>query len=78
VRGLRASRSGSLVLLRWAAVTDPIGLKGYRVSAPGLKPAVVSATTARLPVRGKTVAVAVAAVDRAGNVGPAATVRAPR
>jgi hypothetical protein len=76
VRGLRATRSGPLVLVRWAAVADPIGLKGYRVSATGLKTVVVSTTTARLAVRGKTVAVA--AVDRAGNVGPAATVRAPR
>jgi hypothetical protein len=76
VRGLRASRSGAQVLLRWAAVTDPIGLKGYRVSAPGLRPIVVRVTTARLAARGKTVTVA--AVDEAGNVGPAATVRSPR
>jgi hypothetical protein len=76
VRGLRASRSKSLVLLRWAAVADPIGLKGYRVAAPGRKAVIVSATSARLAVRGKPVSVA--AVDRAGNVGPSATVRAPR
>jgi hypothetical protein len=44
-----------------------------------MRPAVVSATTTRLAiaaVRGKMLAVA--AVDQAGNVGPASTVRAPR
>jgi hypothetical protein len=76
VRNLRASRSGKQVLLRWAAVADPIGLRGYRVSAPGVRTVVVRATTTKLGARGKTVTVA--AVDEAGNVGPSATVRAPR
>jgi hypothetical protein len=79
VTGLRATRSGNQVALRWSAVADPIGLRGYRIAAPGMRPVVVSATTTRLAlaaVRGKTLAVA--AVDQAGNVGPASTVRAPR
>jgi hypothetical protein len=78
VTGLRATRAGSQVALRWSAVADPIGLRGYR-AIPGMRPAVVSATTTRLAiaaVRGKMLAVA--AVDQAGNVGPASTVRAPR
>jgi hypothetical protein len=70
------SVSGAKVVLRWPAVADPIGLRGYRVTAPGLKPVLVTGTSASLPrarVRGKTVSVA--AVDRSGNVGPSATAR---
>jgi len=76
---LRASVSKSRVVLRWAAVADPIGLRGYRVTAAGLRPLLVATTTARLPlarVRGKVVSVA--AVDRAGNVGRAASARVRR
>jgi hypothetical protein len=76
VFGLRATRAGKQALLRWSAVSDPIGLKGYRVSAPGLRTVVVRGTSLRLSARGKKVTVA--AVDQAGNVGPPATVRAPR
>jgi hypothetical protein len=79
VAGLSARRSGAKVVLRWQAVTDPIGLSGYRITAPHLRPVVVRTPTASLPlagVRGKTLSVA--AVDLAGNVGTAATVRAPR
>jgi hypothetical protein len=78
VTGLSAKRSGSRVVLRWRAVADTLGLRGYRVSAPGLH-AVVNTATAQLPVlraRGKTVSVA--AVDLAGNLGPAAVVHVPR
>jgi len=63
-------------VLRWVKVADPIGLRGYRITAAGLKPLVVTGTTASFPrarVRGKTVSVA--AVDRSGNVGAAATAR---
>lgn len=77
VERLRATRAPKKqVLLRWSPVTDPIGLKGYRVSAPGMKTIVVRTASAKVNVHGKTVTVA--AVDQAGNVGPAATVRAPR
>jgi hypothetical protein len=76
VHNLRASRSGKRVLLRWRAVSDPIAIKGYRLSAPGMPTVVVRRTTALLPARGKRVTVA--AIDEAGNVGPTATVRAPR
>jgi hypothetical protein len=75
VRGLRASRSGVDVVLRWARVADPVGLRGYRITAPGMRPLLVAAGPARVPavrVRGKKVSVA--AVDRAGNVGTAATI----
>jgi hypothetical protein len=76
VTHLRVSISKTKTVLRWSKVADPIGLRGYRVTAPGLRPLVVAGTTASFPrarVRGKTVSVA--AVDRSGNVGSAATAR---
>ena len=76
VTHLRASVSGPKVVLRWSTVADPIGLRGYRVTVTGQRPLVATGTTAsflRARVRGKTVSVA--AVDRSGNVGPAATAR---
>jgi hypothetical protein len=79
VSGLSAKRSGAQVVVRWQAVADPLGLRGYRISAPGMRAVVVKATTTRLPlsgVKGKTLSVA--AVDLAGNVGTAVTVRVPR
>ena len=79
VARVHATISGSHVVLRWPAVSDPIGLRGYRVSASGLRPLLVTGTSARLPlarVRGKLVSVA--AVDRAGNVGAKASVRVRR
>ena len=79
VSGLGAKRSGAQVVLRWRAVADSLGLRGYRVSAPGMRAVVVKTTTTHFPfagVRGKTLSVA--AVDLAGNLGPPATVRVPR
>jgi hypothetical protein len=79
VTRVRATRAGSQVVLRWPAVSDPLGLRGYRVTAPGVRPVLVTGTTARLSlarVRGKLVSVA--AVDRAGNVGAPASVRVHR
>lgn len=76
VTSLRATVAGANVVLRWPKLADPIGLRGYRVVVSGQPPRVVTGTTASFPhtrVRGKTVSVA--AVDRSGNVGAAATVR---
>ena len=76
VTHLRVSVSGAKVVLRWSKVADPIGLRGYRAAVPGLRPFVATGTTTSFPrarVRGKTVSVA--AVDRSGNVGSAATAR---
>jgi len=76
---LDVGRAGSNVLFRWAAVADPLGLRGYRISAPGVKPLVVKGTSAAASfaaVRGKKVAVV--AVDKAGNTGVAGTVRVSR
>jgi hypothetical protein len=60
-------------VLRWTKVADPIGLRGYRVAVAGRPPIMATGTTvsfARARVRGKKVSAA--AVDRSGNVGPAA------
>lgn len=72
---LRQSRVGKSAVVRWAAVSDPIGLRGYRVTAPGLKQLIVKSATVTLPlakVRGKKLTVA--AVDEAGNAGSPATI----
>jgi hypothetical protein len=79
VRHLRAIRAGSNVLFRWDAVADPLGLRGYRISAAGLKPLLVQGTSAAAAfaaVRGRKVVVS--AVDKAGNAGAAGTVRISR
>jgi hypothetical protein len=77
VQGLRAAKQGTKdVLLRWSAVSDPFRLKGYRITAPGARPVVVRAQSTHIAGRGKTIAVA--AVDEAGNVGPATKIHVPR
>ena len=78
VRALRARKVGQRVVVSWARVPDPIGLRGYRVSFAGAAPILVTTTSVSLPaarVRGKTVVVA--AVDEAGNRGDGADVRVP-
>ncbi len=79
VKQLRAIRVGSNVLFRWDAVADPLGLRGYRISAAGVKPLLVKGTSAAgafATVRGKKITVV--AVDKAGNTGVAGTVRVSR
>jgi hypothetical protein len=77
VTHLRATVSGTKSVLRWSKVADPIGLRGYRVAVAGRPPLMATGTTVSFPrarVRGKTVSVA--AIDRSGNVGPAAIAHA--
>jgi hypothetical protein len=79
VSRVRASRVGQQVLLQWPKVADPIGLRGYRVTAPGLAQLTVKTTSVRVAfaaVRGKTVTVR--AVDEAGNAGLPATTHVSR
>jgi hypothetical protein len=74
VTHLHVSVSGAKDVVQWPKVADPIGLRGYRVTVPGVKPLITAGTSAsftRARTHGKTVSVA--AVDRSGNVGPAAT-----
>ena len=66
-------RAAKTVRLSWPAVRDPGGLRGYRVKIGSriltvTKPAV---TLNRATLR---TAVSLAAVDRAGNIGPSTTV----
>jgi hypothetical protein len=78
VTGLRASVSGTKSVLRWSRVADPIGLRGYRVTVVGRPPLIAAGTTVSFPrarVRGRKVSVA--AIDRSGNVGPAAIAHLP-
>jgi hypothetical protein len=75
VGNLRQTRAGKSLVVRWAAVADPIGLRGYRVTAPGLTPLIVKSPTVTLPrakVHGKKITVV--AVDRAGNIGSGAAI----
>jgi hypothetical protein len=79
VTGLRATRTRKLVTLRWRKVSDVLGIRGYRVAAPGLAPRTVRATSVSLPLakaRGRTLTVQ--AVDEAGNRSSPAVVHVPR
>ncbi len=63
---------GDVVTMTWGAATDPGGLKGYRITVGGrvlASPAKRSIVLSRKKLVGKRVEIA--AVDRAGNVGPA-------
>ena len=66
-------RTSSSVVLSWPAVRDPGGIRGYRVT---LGARTLSVTRPAVTIAQATLrtAVSVAAVDRAGNVGPATTV----
>ena len=73
IRTVSVRRTTKTLVLSWPAVRDPGGLRGYRVTIGArtlavTKPAV---TITRATLR---TAVALAAVDRAGNVGPTTTV----
>jgi hypothetical protein len=72
---LRQSRAGKNVVVRWAPVSDLIGLRGYRVTAPGMKTLVVKAPNVTVPlakVRGRKITVV--ALDLGGNAGSPATI----
>jgi hypothetical protein len=73
VARVRIRKVGTSVRVTWPAVRDAGGIRGYRLRSAGRtflvrKPAVLLAA-ARLRT-----AVSIAAVDRAGNVGPALTI----
>lgn len=73
IRVVSVRRTTKTVVLAWPAVRDPGGIRGYRVRVGAqtfsvTKPAV---TITRATLR---TAVSIAAVDRAGNVGPATSV----
>jgi hypothetical protein len=73
---LSAVTSGTSVALEWTAAADDFAVASYRVARDGTQIGAPTATTfgeSGLPPGG-TVTYAVAAVDTAGNVGPAATI----
>jgi hypothetical protein len=73
IRPVSIRRTTKTVVISWPAVRDPGGLRNYRIKIGArtffvAKPSVtISRATLRSPV-------AVAAVDRAGNIGPTLTV----
>ena len=73
IRTVSVRRTTKTVVLSWPVVRDPGGLKGYRIK---IGARTFSVTKPRLTVTRATLrtAVSVAAVDRAGNVGPTTTV----
>jgi hypothetical protein len=73
IRSVSVRRTTKSSTLSWPAVRDPGGIKGYRIKI-GTRTLIV--TRPRLTVTRATLrtAVSVAAVDRAGNIGPATTV----
>lgn len=70
VTSVSVRRTGATVRISWQAVRDAGGLRGYRVRV-GSRSLVVRKPAVALAVARLTGAVSIAAVDRAGNVGPA-------
>ena len=69
VTGLRGVATGGALLLRWHAVTDPGGIRGYVVERNGRRFATVKRTRLSIPGTKSKGLWTVRAVDRAGNVG---------
>jgi hypothetical protein len=73
--GVTVNWHGDVLRLKWEKVGDPGGLRGYRITVNGrvlATPAKVSIVLSRKKLIGKRVEIA--AVDRAGNVGPSIVV----
>lgn len=73
IRSVSVRRTTTAAVLSWPAVRDPGGLKGYRVTI-GTRTLLVTKPTVTVTRATLRTAVSVAAVDRAGNIGPATTV----
>jgi len=72
---VRVTKGKTGVTLRWDAVRDPGGLRGYRIAVGGKTLGVVSGRSATIPrTRLGRSPVSIAPVDRAGNAGPPVTV----
>ena len=70
VKGLDASVRGKSLALRWKAVRDAGGIKGYLVEKNHRRYRLVPGTAASVPLRKAKGTWSVRAVDRAGNIGP--------
>jgi hypothetical protein len=76
---LKVRRVGKQVVVSWAASTDTVGLRGYRVSLGGTVYRTVTATSIALPLtRAARRKVTVVPLDQAGNTGGSASATIPR
>jgi hypothetical protein len=73
IRTIAVRRTTKTAVLSWAAVRDPGGLRNYRIKI-GARTLFVSKPAVTITRATLRTAVSVAAVDRAGNVGPTTTV----
>lgn len=73
IRRVSIRRTTKTVVLSWPAARDPGGIRGYRVKI-GARTLAVTKPTVTITRATLRTAVSVAAVDRAGNIGPATTV----
>ena len=73
LRSVSVRRTAKTSILSWPAVRDPGGLRNYRVRI-GTRTLFVTKPAVAITRRTLRTAVSVAAVDRAGNIGPATTV----
>lgn len=74
IRKVTVRRTTRTVVLSWPVVRDPGGLRGYRVTIIGARTFSVTKPAVTITRGTLRTAVSVAAVDRAGNVGPTTTV----
>ncbi len=71
VTGLQGKVTKRALVLRWSPVEDPGGLKGYQVTRNGKPFRLVPGTSIAVRLKQARGTWSVAAVDQAGNVGPA-------
>lgn len=77
IRTIAVRRTTKTAVLSWAAVRDPGGLRNYRIKI-GARTLFVTKPTVTITRSTLRTAVSIAAVDKAGNVGPATTVPSSR
>jgi hypothetical protein len=74
VAAIRARATRIAVIVSWRGVSDPGGLRGYRVQRNGLRYALVLRTSVTIPRRRASARWTIRAIDRAGNLGPPALI----
>jgi hypothetical protein len=70
VAAIRARATRIAVILSWRGVSDPGGLRGYRVQRNGVRYALVLRMSVTIPRRRASARWTIRAIDRAGNLGP--------
>ncbi|MBA2475931.1 MAG: fibronectin type III domain-containing protein [Actinobacteria bacterium] len=76
IGGVRVRRLRGSLVVRWARVADPGGLRGYEVQVRGGPVRIVGRPEVSVPRGRRASVLTVRAVDRAGNRGPRSSVRA--